>query len=143
MKLNLFKKTKKDEDKEKAKRELDTVERGEVAREKLESSISGSSAFSGTGGMAAHRVLAGFYVSEKASIGNSVNQYTFKVFKTANKSEIKKEVSRLFNVQVKDVKILNMPEKRRDFGRHPGSRSGFKKAVVILKEGYTIGQAKP
>ena len=59
------------------------------------------------------------------------------------KSEIKKEVSKLFNVQVKSVKILNMPEKRRDFGKHPGMRSGFKKAVVALKEGFTIGQAKP
>ena len=72
-----------------------------------------------------------------------MNQYIFKIFNEANKSEVKKEVSRLFNVKVKRVRMLNMPEKRRDFGKHPGSRSGFKKAVVVLKEGYVIGQAKP
>ena len=88
-------------------------------------------------------MLRGFYVSEKASIGIADNQYMFKVFNNANKSEVKKEVSKLFKVEVKSVKILNMPEKRRDFGKHPGSRSGFKKAIVILRPGYTIGQAKP
>ncbi len=103
----------------------------------------GSIAFSGTGGSDAHKVMRGFYVSEKSSLGNSMQQYTFTVFKSANKSEVKKEVARLFNVKVKTVKILNMPEKRRDFGKHPGAKTGFKKAIVVLREGYTIGQAKP
>lgn len=103
----------------------------------------GSFSFSGIGSAGAHKILRGFYVSEKASMGTADNQYMFRVFKEANKSEVKKEVSKLFNVKVKSVKILNMPEKRRDFGKHPGSRSGFKKAIVILKDGYTIGQAKP
>ena len=46
-------------------------------------------------------------------------------------------------VKVKQVKMLNMPRKRRDLGKHPGFKSGFKKAVVVLEEGYAIGQAKP
>ncbi|OGM97302.1 MAG: 50S ribosomal protein L23 [Candidatus Yanofskybacteria bacterium RIFCSPHIGHO2_01_FULL_39_8b] len=103
----------------------------------------GSVSFSGTGSSGVHKVLKGFYVSEKASMGNGTGQYMFKVFQNANKSEVKKEVSKLFNVQVKKVKILNMPEKRRDFGKHPGAKPGFKKAIVVLKEGFTIGQAKP
>jgi large subunit ribosomal protein L23 len=102
-----------------------------------------SSAFSGKAGSDAHKILKSFYVSEKSSLGISADQYTFKVSKTANKSEVKKEVSKLFNVKVKNVKMLNMPEKRRDFGKHPGERSGFKKAIVVLEEGYSIGQAKP
>jgi large subunit ribosomal protein L23 len=95
-----------------------------------------------TGGASAYRVLKGFYVSEKSSMGSAHNQYVFRVFKRANKAEVKKEVSKLFNVQIKSVKMLNMPEKRRDFGKHPGERSGFKKAIVVLKEGFVIGQAK-
>ena len=51
---------------------------------------------------------------------------------------IGKEVGKLFNVKVKDVKVLNMPEKRRDFGKHPGAKSGFKKAIVILEKGQKI-----
>ena len=93
-------------------------------------------------GARTHRILRGFYVSEKASLGQGDNQYVFRVFNNANKSEVKKEVSRLFNVKVKSVKVLNMPEKRRDFGRHPGAKSGFKKAIVVLEKGHVIGQAR-
>ena len=146
--MALFSKSKTKEEKKKqqeAKEELKNVEAGEVAREELEEGMSsaGSSSFSGSGSSDVHKVLEGFYVSEKASLGSTANQYMFRVFKNANKSEVRKEVSKLFNVQVKTVKILNMPEKRRDFGKHPGSRSGFKKAIVVLKPGFTIGQAKP
>lgn len=140
MRLNPFK----NKDAE-AKEELKNLEEGEISREKLEEGIAlgGSSVFSGSGGAGTHKVLRGFYVSEKSSLGNSAGQYTFRVFVGANKSEVKKEVAKLFSVKVKSVKILNMPEKRRDFGRHPGTKSGFKKAIVVLEEGYTIGQAKP
>ncbi len=146
--MALFSKNPTKEEKKKtkqAKEELKNVETGEVAREELEEGMSsaGSAAFSGTGSSDVHKILRGFYVSEKASMAGASNQYVFRVFNSANKPEVKKEVSKLFNVKVKDVKILNMPEKRRDFGKHPGSRSGFKKAIVTLEEGYTIGQAKP
>lgn len=88
-------------------------------------------------------VLKGFYVSEKASWLNSFNQYVFKVFGNTTKNEIKKQVEKSFDVKVKDVKIINLPRKRRNVGRHSGFRPGFKKAIVVLKEGYVIEQAKP
>ena len=144
----LFGKTKKG--KEKAKEEPKNLEVGEVTTETAEENVgaglpaqAGSSAFSNIGGSGTHRVLKGFYVSEKSSLGMNSNQYIFRVFVDANKSQVRKEVSKLFNVQIKSVKILNMPKKRRDFGKHPGFRTGFKKAIVVLKEGFTIGQAKP
>jgi large subunit ribosomal protein L23 len=87
-----------------------------------------------------HKILGGFYVSEKSSMGGAFNQYTFKVFKNANKSEIKKEIGKLFDVKVKKVQIINMPKKRRDIGKHPGFKPGFKKAVVVLEKGYEIKQ---
>ncbi len=136
---------KKVKDNKKKEEEPRKIEGGETGREEMEEGTSsvGSAAFSGTGGSSTHKVLRGFYVSEKASLGSTANQYMFRVFQNANKAEVKKEVSKLFNVKIKGVKILNMPEKRRDFGKHPGAKSGFKKAIVVLEEGYTIGQAKP
>ena len=145
----LFNKNKKNkqtaEDKSNAKQikteKLGEIEHGGKTDELKE--LSGSSVFSGTSSAQTHRILKGFYVSEKASLGQGINQYVFQVFIRANKSEVKKEVSRLFNVKVKRVKMLNMPEKRRDFGKHPGTRSGFKKAIVVLEKGSVIGQVKP
>ncbi len=96
-----------------------------------------------TGNAEAYRILKNFYVSEKASLLNGFNQYVFNVFRTSNKSQIRKQVEKLFNVKVKSVKVLNMPRKRRDLGRHPGFRSEFKKAIVVLEKGQTIEQAKP
>ncbi len=89
-----------------------------------------------------YQVIKSFYISEKASMLNGMNQYMFKIFNNANKSEIKKQVEKVFDVKIKDVKILHMPHKRRDIGKHPGFKSGFKKAIVTLKEGYSIDQAK-
>jgi len=88
-----------------------------------------------------HTILKGFYVSEKSSMAQSLNQYVFEVFKRSNKSEIKKHVGRHFNVEVESVKIINLPKKRRKMGKHPGFKPGVKKAIVILKKGYTIDQA--
>ena len=90
-----------------------------------------------------YKVLRNLYVSEKASLLNGFNQYVFRVFNNANKSQVKKQVERLFNVKVKGVKVLNMPKKRRDLGRHPGFKSEFKKVIVVLEKGQTIEQAKP
>src|SRR3989338_5483001 len=125
------------------KKDLKKVEEKEIQGGVEEQVVSADIVFSGNQSVDAHKILRSFYVSEKASTGISMNQYVFRVFKRANKSEVKKEVAKLFNVKVKQVKMLNMPRKRRDLGKHPGFKSGFKKAVVVLEEGYAIGQAKP
>ncbi|OGN08362.1 MAG: 50S ribosomal protein L23 [Candidatus Yanofskybacteria bacterium RIFCSPHIGHO2_01_FULL_45_42] len=87
--------------------------------------------------------MKGIYLSEKATLLSGYNQYIFKTFANTNKSEAGKMIEKLFNVKVKAVKILNMPQKRKDVGKHSGFRAGFKKAVVVLEKGYTIEQAKP
>jgi large subunit ribosomal protein L23 len=90
----------------------------------------------------AYKVLKNFYVSEKASILAAQNQYVFMVGRDTNKSEVCKNVEKIFNVKVKDIKIINLPSKVRNVGRHSGIKPGFKKAIVILKDGYAIEQAK-
>ena len=119
------------------------VEEEKEISEKTEEQAISDISFSGNQGADAHKILRSFYVSEKASAGIAMNQYVFRVFDKANKSEVKKEVAKLFNVKVKQVRMIHMPKKRRDLGKHPGFKAGFKKAIVLLEEGYTIGQAKP
>jgi len=133
MRLNPFsKKPKKQVD---VAKKIEETELSDVSIPKSTSPIAGVGAYGG------RSVLRGMYVSEKSSYLTSINQYVFKVDLHANKSEIKKEVSVRYNVRVRSVRILNMPEKRRDFGRHPGTRSPFRKAIVALKEGYSIERA--
>ncbi len=135
--MALFGKNKK-EDKDKKPVKPEGVESTEETQETKETEGNWSASWQS----GRNQILKSFYVSEKASFLNNMNQYVFKVFDNVNKAEVKTQVEKIFNVKVKDVKVLNMPKKRRDIGRHPGFKSGFKKAIVVLEEGYSIEQAK-
>lgn len=87
-------------------------------------------------------ILLHSYVSEKAARLENLNQYVFKVSKKANKPEVKKAVQNHYKVTVTDVRMVNMPTKTRTVGRHIGTRSGFRKAIVTLAEGDSINSAK-
>ena len=82
------------------------------------------------------------YVSEKATKLETMNQYMFKVVRTANKPEVKKAIQNRYKVTVVAVNMINMPSKKRTVGRHVGTKAGFRKAIVTLKEGDTINSAK-
>lgn len=84
------------------------------------------------------KVLKEPHITEKATNLAEKNQYTFKVFPDSNKKEIKKAVEDLYEVDVTKVRIINVPPKKRRLGRIEGFRSGFKKAIVTIKEGQKI-----
>jgi len=86
----------------------------------------------------AYRVLKSPQVTEKATNLTKKNQYIFKIFPRANKSEVKKAVNELYGVDVLDVKIIKVPAKKRRLGKISGWRKGYKKAIVKIKEGQKI-----
>ena len=86
----------------------------------------------------AYRVLEAPQVTEKATDLTKKNQYIFKIFPRANKSEVKKAVNELYGVDVLDVKIIKVPAKKRRLGKIRGWRKGYKKAIVKIKEGQKI-----
>lgn len=88
-------------------------------------------------------VLRGTYVSERASHLMGMNQYVFKVSDKATKPEIKKQIEGMYKVKVEAVRIVRLPGKMKQIGRHQGFRPGAKKAIIRLAEGNVIEQAKP
>lgn len=86
----------------------------------------------------AYRVLKLPHITEKATFLTGKNQYTFKVFPKANKTEIKKIVKNLYKVDVLDVNTAKIPKKRMRLGRISGWKKGYKKAIVKIKEGQKI-----
>lgn len=75
-----------------------------------------------------YKVLLGPVISEKSAVvADKGNKVVFKVVKTATKPEIKAAVEKLFNVNVRDVRVLNVKgkTKRTRFGL--GQRSDWKK----------------
>ncbi|MDR3441497.1 MAG: 50S ribosomal protein L23 [Legionella sp.] len=78
-------------------------------------------------------VLREPHTSEKATIlAEKLKQFTFKVLKTATKTEIKMAVEQIFNVKVKNVSVLNVKGKAKRFKQTAGKRSDWKKAFVTL-----------
>ena len=79
------------------------------------------------------------HTSEKSTVlAEKHKQFTFKVLKTATKSEIKEAVELLFNVKVKNVSVLNVKGKTKRFKNFTGKRSDWKKAYVALENNYDI-----
>ena len=62
-------------------------------------------------------------------------KYTFRVMKTANKTEIKDAVEKIFGVKVAKVNTIRMRGKTRRMGRYEGTTPAWKKAIVTLAEG--------
>jgi len=84
------------------------------------------------------KILKSPHIAEKSTdlLGN--NQYVFRVWPRANKSETKKAIESIFKVDVVGVQIVNLPKKRRRLGRTEGFTKGYKKAIVRIKEGQKI-----
>jgi large subunit ribosomal protein L23 len=77
--------------------------------------------------------------TEKTNIQKeSLNQVSFEVDPSANRVEIKKAVEKIFNVNVRSVKTMNMKGKFKRRGRILGKRKDWKKAVVKLTPGQRI-----
>jgi large subunit ribosomal protein L23 len=84
-------------------------------------------------------VLIAPHVTEKtATAMQNHNQYTFRVMKSATKTDIKAAVELMFEVKVKGVQVVNEPGKSRRFGKTTGRTQDWKKAYVSLVQGQSI-----
>ena len=77
-------------------------------------------------------------ITEKATILSEQNKTVFKVNKNANKKTIKKNIEKIFKVNVIKVNIINKKTKRKMKQGKLSKKTGYKKAVVTLKKGQSI-----
>ena len=84
--------------------------------------------------MLAQDVIIKPLLTEKGYDGIADKKYTFIVAKSANKTQIKLAVEKLFSVQVASVNTVNCKGKLKRMGRNEGYTPDYKKAIVQLKE---------
>jgi large subunit ribosomal protein L23 len=77
-------------------------------------------------------------ITEKASLAQEQNVYTFDVSAGANKTEIKKAISALYKVKPLRVNVLKVPKKNIMSKGKAGVKGGGRKALVYLKVGDKI-----
>ena len=84
--------------------------------------------------MTAYDTIIEPILSEKSYDGIANKRYTFKVVKSATKTQIKAAVEQIFQVKVDKVNTSNYDGKLKRMGRNEGRRSAFKKAIVTLTD---------
>ena len=73
-------------------------------------------------------------ITEASMIAMDDKKYTFDVDVRATKTHVKKAVEEIFDVEVKQVNVLNVRGKLKRMGRYQGYTNKRKKAIVTLTE---------
>jgi large subunit ribosomal protein L23 len=87
-----------------------------------------------------YSIIKGPVPTDKASriVNKFKNKLVLEVHPDANKSQIAEALEKIFNVKVKNIRTIVRKGKRRVFKRHVSVGSLSKRAIVTLKEGYTV-----
>ena len=85
-----------------------------------------------------NEVLLAPVVSEKSYSLIADRKYSFRVHPKAHKTQVRQAVEELFNVKVERVNVSQVKPKPKRRGLHRGTKPGWKKAVVQVREGDTI-----
>ena len=77
-------------------------------------------------------------VTEKSTNLSELNKITFKVPDGANKKNLKKNIEKIFKVNVTKINIVNKKTRIKTTNRGKKKIPGYKKAIVTIKKGQNI-----
>ena len=77
-------------------------------------------------------------VTEKSTNLSELNKITFKVPDGANKKNLKKNIEKIFKVNVTKINIINKQNRTKMTRGKKVKVSGYKKAIITLKKGQSI-----
>ena len=77
-------------------------------------------------------------VTEKSTNLSEQNKIVFKVPNKANKKNLKKNVEKIFKVNVTKINIINKQPRKKIVRGKKVKVKGFKKAIITLKKGQSI-----
>ena len=77
-------------------------------------------------------------VTEKSTNLSELNKIVFKVPDGANKKNLKKNIEKIFKVNVTKINIINKQNRIKLIRGRKVKVSGYKKAIITLKKGQSI-----
>ena len=77
-------------------------------------------------------------VTEKSTNLSELNKIVFKVPDGANKKNLKKNIEKIFKVNVIKINIINKQNRTKVTRGRKVKVSGYKKAIITLKKGQNI-----
>ena len=78
------------------------------------------------------------FVTEKSTNLSEQNKIVFRVPFNANKNNLKKNIEKIFKVNVTKVNIINKKNRKKLTRGRKVKVSGYKKAIITLKKGQSI-----
>ena len=78
------------------------------------------------------------HVTEKSTNLSEQNKIVFKVPQKANKKNLKKNIEKIFKVNVTKINIINKKAKIKLTRGRKVKVAGFKKAIITIKKGQNI-----
>ena len=77
-------------------------------------------------------------VTEKSTNLSELNKIVFKIPDGANKKNLKKNIEKIFKVNVTNINITNKQNRTKVTRGRKVKVSGYKKAIITLKKGQSI-----
>ena len=77
-------------------------------------------------------------ITEKSTNLSEMNKIVFKVNRSANKKSVKKNIEKIFKVNVVKINIINKQSRLKISRGRKIRVQGYKKAIVTLKKGQNI-----
>ena len=77
-------------------------------------------------------------VTEKSTNLSELNKIIFKVPDWSNKKNLKKNIEKIFKVNVTKINIINKQNRTKVTRGRKVKVSGYKKAIITLKKGQSI-----
>ncbi len=77
-------------------------------------------------------------VTEKSTNLSEQNKVVFKVPRKANKVNLKKNIEKIFKVNVTKINIINKQPRKKITRGKKVKIDGYKKAIITLKKGQSI-----
>ena len=78
------------------------------------------------------------FVTEKSTNLSDQNKIIFKVPNKTNKINLKKNIEKIFKVNVKKINIINKQPRKKIVKGKKVKVMGYKKAIITLKKGQSI-----
>ena len=77
-------------------------------------------------------------ITEKSTNLSSLNKIVFKVIDSANKKNLKKNIEKIFKVNITKINIINKRNRTKLTRGRKVKVKGYKKAIITLKKGQSI-----
>ena len=82
--------------------------------------------------------ILGPVITEKSTNLSSLNKVVFKVIDSANKKNLKKNIEKIFKVNVTKINIVNKRNRTKFTRGKTVKVKGYKKAIITLKKVHSI-----